>query len=576
MIARLLPTLLLLAALPLRAEIEVEIEGLDSELRENVEERLSIRAAAEREDLDGILVQSLHQQAEAEIRRALQPYGHYEPSIESRLSGEAPDWRAHYRVDAGPQTRIRRLDIQMQGEGATQTELQLALVSLSLREGQPLLHSRYEAAKLALQQAAYNAGYLDAAYTRAELRVEPQARSADVLLTLDTGLRYFFGAITVEPQGLDEGFVRRYILLTPGEPFDPQQVLKTQFALSDLDYFQTVEMQPQRDKMEAQRLPLHIHTTPRARRRYEIGAGYGTDTGPRVTAAAEFRRLGSHGHKLRAETRIAEQKRTVGGEYRVPLGRKPGDSISFTGASTYEKFIDGDSLKYSIGASLSRTPGDWQRRVYLLYEHEESDIAGARREDDQLIPGFSLNRTEADDPIHTMRGWSLFADVHGTNKDLLSTASYLQARTLLRGAYPLGPRWRLLGRAELGANLVADFSELPISQRFFAGGDQSVRGYAYQSLGPRDAAGNVIGGKFLTTLSVETDYRFRGDWSNWGVAAFADAGGANDDPGPELSVGVGAGLRYRAPIGYLNLDLAHPLHDEARNLRVHISVRVGL
>ena len=110
----------------------------------------------------------------------------------------------------------------------------------------------------------------------------------------------------------------------------------------------------------------------------------------------------------------------------------------------------------------------------------------------------------------------------------------------MRGVLPLGARARLLLRSEFGASGIDEFNALPPSQRFFAGGDQSVRGYAYQSLGPTDADGKVIGGKFLSTYSVEAEYRV---WGNWGAAVFADAGGADDDPHPFLARGVGAGVR---------------------------------
>src|SRR5262249_37909907 len=129
---------------------------------------------------------------------------------------------------------------------------------------------------------------------------------------------------------------------------------------------------------------------------------------------------------------------------------------------------------------------------------------------------------------------------------------------------------------ELGASFVEDFSELPASQRFFAGGDQSVRGYSYQSLGPRDDKGVVVGGRYLTTASIEAEYAFRRDWRNWGMAAFFDAGGADDDPWPTMFRGVGVGARYRAPIGYFNVDVAHPLDGDRSGVRLHISVRVGL
>ena len=573
MIARVLP-LLLLMALPAWAGLEVSVEGLSGDLRDNVLLRLSIEDARARKDLDEVSVQRLHEQATGDIRAALQPFGHYNPVIEASLSGSAPDWQARYAIQPGPQTRLTAVEIEVVGEGVDFAPLAAARADLSLKPDTALNHASYEAAKARLQQLAFNEGFLDARYTSAELRVVPEENRAEVHWTLDTGPRWFFGPITLNTQGLREDFLRRYLRVQEGQPYSPQQVLDTQFALSDLDYFQTVEPTPDRTAAVDQRIPLHLATTPRARRKYEAGLGYGTDTGARLTAALETRRVTKRGHKLRGEMRLSEVKNTYGGEYRIPLGIEAGESLSLTGASVSEKFEDGESLKYTLGASLNRTPGSWKRRVYLEYAHEESEIAGASSTSDLLIPGISFTRGEADDPIHTRMGWSVFFDVHGARKELLSESNFLQTRLLARGALPLGNRMRLLGRAEWGMNFPDEFSELPASQRFYAGGDQSVRGYAYQSLGPRNEEGLVIGGKFLSAFSVETEIRV---WNHWGAALFVDAGGADDRAGPALSVGAGLGLRYRAPIGTVNLDLAHPFDEEEdREVRVHFSVRVGL
>ncbi|MCI5063112.1 MAG: BamA/TamA family outer membrane protein, partial [Algiphilus sp.] len=112
----------------------------------------------------------------------------------------------------------------------------------------------------------------------------------------------------------------------------------------------------------------------------------------------------------------------------------------------------------------------------------------------------------------------------------------------------------------------------PLSERFYAGGDRSVRGYAFRSLGEFDDEGNVIGGEYLTTMSVEVD---RLIWGNWGAAAFLDAGGAGNTAFPEVSRGVGLGLRYRSPVGAVRVDLAHPL-DKDRLVRLHIGIGISL
>lgn len=263
----------------------------------------------------------------------------------------------------------------------------------------------------------------------------------------------------------------------------------------------------------------------------------------------------------------------AGVEYRIPLGSKNGEFLSFHTGYIDEEFDEGETERYEIGAALTREPGDWSRRTYLTYEIEESRLGNQFTDTDLLMPGVSFTRSELDDPIHPRNGWYAFIDLHGASEDVLSTTTFLQSLVQGRFVLPLWDTARLLLRGEYGATLNNELAELPASQRFFAGGDQSVRGYAYRSIGPRDESGENIGGEYMTTLSAEIEQTV---WGNLGVAAFLDAGGVDNKPGPALSQGVGAGLRYRAPIGYVNLDLAHPLRRPETGVRLHLGIRVGL
>lgn len=565
---------LLLASPPARANIDVDIVGLGGELRDNVELRLGIRLQAQRKDLDQGLVEALHRGADADIREALQPFGYYNPQIDGVLSGDAPDWRARYRVDPGPRTILRVVAIELAGEGADALQPVRAAVLRQLQPGDGLLHQRYTDAKSRLAGAAYASGFLDARYSFVELRILADDNLADIHLKLVTGPRYYFGPVTLEQDILDPEMLGRYVLIRENAVYDPQLLLDTQFALDDLGYFQSLEILPQRDAaQDGLHVPILIRTTPRPRTRYHFGAGYGTDTGARLTIGTELRRLNAQGHTGMAEARLSEVKNSARGEYRIPLGSRPGENLGLAGELATEHFAAGDSQKWGVELSLSRLPGSWRRRVYLAFTHEESQLGTTRQTADLLTPGVTFNRADLDDAIYARRGWSLFFDVHGAVRNVLANTGFLRSQIVLRGALPLGRRSRLLGRYEYGASLVEEFGELPASQRFFAGGDQSVRGYKYQSLGAHDAEGNVIGGRFLSTLSVELETPVRG---NWGTALFYDAGGADDDPAPHLYQGVGAGVRYRAPVGSVQIDVAHPLDGETRGVRLHLGVRVGL
>jgi len=571
--ARLALPALLLAAAPLaRADLEVSVNGVSGDELANVEARLSILNYANEDGDDEAEVRRLHRRAEDDIRGALEAFGFYGPQVRGKLTGKGRNWKASYKVSPGEPTLLDSVVIELTGDGRQLPALTKPREDTGLRPGKRLLHAAYETTKKALAQAAFDNGFLDARFTAHALRVDPEARRADVELRLETGPRYYFGEVDLQQEGLDPEFVRRYIPIVTGAVFEPAKLLESQFALSDLGYFGTVEVQPHRELAVDRRVPITITTTPRAPRRYDVSAGYGTDTGARFGLGAEFRRLGATGHRLRTDLRVSEIKNSIGADYRIPLGTQAGENFGIATAYTDEKVGDGFSRTYDIAFSLSRTPGKWQRQVYLKHRYEQSLTPDAGLDSTKLLlPGVTLIRGELDDAIHARLGWSLFTDVHGGYEGLLSDVSFAQGRVLLRGVLPLGERNRLLLRGEYGATEVEDFSTLPPSQRFYAGGDQSVRGYSYQSLGPTDADGKVLGGAYLNTYSVEAEFRI---WGNWGVAVFGDAGGVGDDASPDLSFGVGAGMRYRAPVGTVQIDLAHPL--DGNGVRPHIGIRVGL
>lgn len=555
----------------------VTIEGLGKgSLLRNIQAQLAIRTAVRAQTDEAPLsdrrLRALNRRAEDDIRGALNPFGYYDTEITSDFDLGAR--RATYTiVTLGPRTVVRDISIRIEGDGKDFQPLKDVRSRLRMQPEEPLRHQRYNADKNSFSLAAFEYGFLDSRFLVSDLWVYPDEQAADIEWRFDTGTRWRFGEISVEADNIDEDVIRRYLTITEDNYFSPRDVLNTQLTLSDLGYFAQVDVVPDRDNQSNTHVPMTIRTTPIKDQLYSAGIGYGTDTGARLSLGAEFRRLNRRGHKLRSDIRLSEVQNRAGVEYRIPLGSKNGEFLSFHTGYIDEEFDEGETERYEIGAALTREPGDWSRRTYLTYEIEESRLGNQFTDTDLLMPGVSFTRSELDDPIHPRNGWYAFIDLHGASEDVLSTTTFLQSLVQGRFVLPLWDTARLLLRGEYGATLNNELAELPASQRFFAGGDQSVRGYAYRSIGPRDESGENIGGEYMTTLSAEIEQTV---WGNLGVAAFLDAGGVDNKPGPALSQGVGAGLRYRAPIGYVNLDLAHPLRRPETGVRLHLGIRVGL
>jgi len=376
-----LAALLLALARPAFAGIDVQVRGLGSDEASNAYAQIDLLDYAkrvdaapkdQRQDYDESEVQRLFKLGEQDIRTALQPFGWYNPVITSELRGNKPDWTAIYKIDAGPETDLTEVDVQFEGAGRDEPALAKTLGHLKLRVGQRLKHTDYDDAKQSLIETAYGLGYLDARLTRHELKVDTDNNQAQALLTLDTGVRYYFGAVTIEQDGkLKDSVIRRYVTIQPDQPFDPAKLLSTQFALSDLDYFDSVEVDSQKDKAGTDKhIPIVIRTSPKARRVYKYGLGYGTDTGARALAGLDFRRINPDGDKISLELRPSQKISTAIADYKIPYGTVPGENIDLTGQGLQQDFQGIQERLYSFGGGISRLRGAWQRKIDLAYTND--------------------------------------------------------------------------------------------------------------------------------------------------------------------------------------------------------------
>jgi translocation and assembly module TamA len=205
----------------------------------------------------------------------------------------------------------------------------------------------------------------------------------------------------------------------------------------------------------------------------------------------------------------------------------------------------------------------------LKWQHEEYRLGDDEGISTLLLPGVGYSYLKSDNRLDPNRGYRVQFEVAGAQEGLGSDASLVHGEVSLRGLITLAERHRFLGRVQVGGTVTDDYASVPPSLRFFAGGDQSVRGYDYQSLSPTNSQGDRIGGRYM--LAVSGEYQFSLT-PTWRLATFADHGNAfNSLEIPSLKSGVGVGIRWVSPVGPLRLDLAHPL-DGTSGLRLHFSM----
>ena len=495
--------------------------------------------------------------------------GYYESTLSLQTDQQDGCARVTLDVNTGPAVILQRADIRISGDAANDPAFNQLVATAQLAIGQRLQHDQYTSLKKNLQQQLISRGYVQGQLTRNQLSVDTRKRQATITLHMDSGPRYDFGAITLTGSELRDKLVDAYVSFHEGEPFDSKQLLETQQAFLGAGYFSAVRVQKGTPDDDSRTIPVSINLTDNNRWSLLAGVGASTDTGPRVRLGVENRRVNRAGHRFRAETEVSQVQQGAGASYQIPLKDPQRERLDFHTSYVNEVTDSKDNERWTTGADyIVELQNRWVTTTSLTYLRETYEIAGEVDQAELIIPGFQLSRVKANDPIYPSFGWRLSSKIRFANRNLSSTASFLQLTGSGKLLFPL-LGGRVLMRGDLGYTEVTDVRELPASIRFFAGGDSSVRGFAYESLGPRADNGDVIGGRHLATGSLEYDHPIT---EKWHLAVFTDGGNAfNNVNDFEIRRSAGFGIRWRSPLGPIRLDLARAV-DEHRDWRVHLSM----
>lgn len=559
-----------------QASAQLRIEGKLSEAeRTNIRNLLSLGKLDPALPLNRDMFDHYLDKARQETATALEPFGYYNPTIQ--VSGEqlAQDWKVHIQVDPGKAVHIRTLTLSFSGEGAEEKALLQARDRFAATRGEVFNQSVYEQNKAALLDLATELGYPRARYTTSRAEVRRGDNSADIVLHLDTGIRYTVSALHFNATELDHDLLRAISPVQAGDALSPRSLTAMRQSFYDGNYFSEVDISYDLDTAEDGRVPVTVQTTPAPRNRYGIGLGYGTDTGARATLDYSNRYLNRHGHQLDTRLRPSERLSSFSGLYTIPVGDPSRDRLSLGSTYQTESFANIDTTSWLTKISREHNWKHVQAAAYLQYLDERYDTGLRSGHATLLIPGLSASLLLADNPMNTRQGLRLWASLEGSADEILASTSFLQAKVGGKAIYTFFDSWRLLLRGQLGTSMADSLDDLPPSLRFYAGGDQSVRGFAYKSIAPRDEANNIIGGRHLLVHSVELE---RILFDGYALAVFCDSAAVmNDFSDYSMISGAGFGIHWNAPFGQLRLDLAAPVEDvRLETVRIHFSIGADL
>lgn len=574
-----LACLLLYLPVSLLAEgLRYRVEGVEDEARDNIVAYLG-ESPRDEASAERFLVT-----ARDRAGRALETLGIYSYTVSLLTDRSVDPWRVAVQVTHGDPVTYAAVDVSLVGKGADDPALLTIVNERAPKKGQALHHGSYEVFKERLQRRARERGYFDSAFRTSEVRVDAASGEASATLVFATGERLRFGPVTAPEDLLSAKQLAALKPFNEGEPYQQSLLLEFRSRLLRLGYFSSVVVLPDLTAREASIIPIAVDVQAAPRHSFEVGAGFSTDTRQRLSLAWMSPRLNRFGHSQRTRLLYSPVNPSANVLYSVPLNAGATDLLQFGARLEDNEFGDLDSVQRELSAARELSTG---RRVFSYGARALNESWGALGEDFEasyLLAAASVSqrdrRGNAVDPAY---GISQFYEIEAGSSALGSDLDLVRLQGSVTAVSRVGERSRLLGRIT-GGYLYSDSArpdELPPSLAFFAGGDNSLRGFAYQSVGREIRTSTfsdspevlVVGGTRLLTGTMEYQRYIR---DNWRGTVFVDAGDAFVEENFDLHVGVGVGVHYLTPLGAIRLEVAYPVSEDDGDFRLHITIGAEL
>ena len=552
---------------PFRVEIDAPKElhnllqkGLDL-MRWQQDERVTIES-----------LKRLVAEARVEAERAMAAEGYFSATVKTSIEQEEKSAVVRISVEAGARTTVSAVDIQFRGpiadgDPANKKRIDAVRRAWRLQPGAPFRQADWEAAKRTAVEEAARELYAAASLVKSEARVDPETRTAALRVELDSGPAFRFGALQVSgTRRYHAAIVEHLYPIKPGEPYEASRLSAFQRRLLETGYFATAQIAIDRDATEAEAAPVQVSVIEARSQRIDTGIYASTDTA--LGVQFDYTNQDLLDRALRFRTRAKWDTKTQLLDFTMDTPPRAGGvwntlSARYEATDIQNQRTEGTMAGVAYNWGVESTPS----QLTLSAHHERQVIVGSNTErNDAVYAGYRQIFRYTDDPLLPRRG--VLGSVHiGSSLPGMATQDFARATGKVNVLIPFGRRFDFSARAEGGIVFADSRFGIPSTFLFRTGGDQTVRGYSYQSIGvPQGAA--IVGGRYLAIVSAETTWWLAGDL---GAAAFVDAGDAFDDRDAfDLAVGYGVGVRWRSPIGPFRADIAYGVRSST--LRLHFSV----
>lgn len=562
--------------------LEVQAPGALKPLLENNLDLARLPALAGAETISETELARLVAATPAQARQLLETEGHFQAEVQVRrvAGGEVP--LVQVQVQPGPRATVSRLNFEVEGDlerqasagdPAARRTLDALREDWPLKPGAVFRNPSWSEAKSATLAQLRGQGYATATWSGTGAQVDAEAGTARLFVVADSGPLFLAGPLEIE--GLvhhDAQTVRNLADFEPGTPLTDTLLLDFQERLQTAGLFGRASVTLDPDPAKAAAAPVQVRLQELPLQQATAGVGYSTEAGPRVSLEHWHRR--PFGQALTARTKLewGRDRQAAEGDISTHAQRNLWRTLlGYTLSRDTSETDEVDAARLRLGRA--RDTPRWQQLYFVETTHAERRAAGVAERSQAVSVNAHFGLRRVDSVVLPTDGYSLTLETGVGNARDHTGASGAFGRALVRvnAFQPLGASFYGNARLELGHVLAANDVLVPDPLRFRAGGDESVRGYAWRSLSPRTADGTLRGGDALVTASAEiarpVSARLPSVW--WAV--FVDAGRAADDfRSLDLALGYGVGVRWRSPIGPLKVDIAYG--EETRKTRLHFSV----
>ena len=497
-------TLLLAVMLPAfsavaKSKFNFTITGIKNDSLINATERINLTKQTDKAQTRRFL-QKTYRSGFQEIKLALQPFGYFKAQINGTLKFQGGQAYANYAVAKGPPIHITKLTLNLTGDGQDNPWLIKSMQHFQLHKGDILDVPKYQKAKAILISQARRHGYIFAKYVSDNVKIDLINYQVSMLLTLDTGPRYYFGFTTLGKSALKPSFLRKFLNYKKGYPFNPDKLTRLQNIYSDTGYFRSITITPkipnEANRKHKKSVPVNIDFLMRPKRFYQIGLGYGTLTGVRMQGTSNWRWVNSNGDKFKLSGLWSKLYYQLSAQYLIP-SNKPKNSFYTLNASMFIINPQNYSKAYvaQFGPGYLWQRGKWKIETILYYLHEKWQLSPSDtfKYSHLVMPQVTLIRLSQKNVTAVENGTRIKFTLSGAVKHLYSSLSYLQPQFEFKWIKTVGENNRLIFLTVDGASIGSQLDKMPLSQRFFAGGPNNLLGYDYQGIGP---------GNYLTVANV--------------------------------------------------------------------------